>query len=999
MAGFVNFTCWTPEIVTATIATEAASPSDAVLLSTHTPLGVYRRTERTPISETEFMEEFLDGPAKEGVRIAPVLGESGSGKSHLVRWVRAKMAKKPGRHVIYLEKAHTSLRDVIESLLLGQTGPKFDEIRAQLAGLRDSVRQDQLERKILDELAGAVREAKVAPGDFLTKALVGDRGLYTLLHDLTFREHMLRPGSFIPKRAEHALRGRGVNDEDVPPTFTLEDLPLDIVNHANLGHANELARQMYKRLTSDPAMQSAALVLLNDNLDYAVMRAANLGVGSVQQAFMAIREQFVGEEIVLLIEDFVLIQGIRRDILDAIIEVGTVGGNERYATVRTLMAVTPGYYDSLPDTFRTRAEASSAVYEVDVRLGDDKAVGAKTVVDFVGRYLNAARLGVGRLEQATEPLNACESCPVMDECHAAFGVSRNGFGLYPYNELAIARGVQLTADPRNPSLLNPRRVLSRMIRGVLIDEAAAIRAGEFPSPGFLREDRARDAAQTFASKRLPDLPLDLREALHERYEEPERSRYLATFQFWGGASMSIKPNVLSAFSIPPVDITSPGAGPERRLDPTPEPEQGSVITPSLRQKLQRIDDWSKNSPLLQDEARAIRNIVRNALLADLDWSDPIMKDLSAETIRKAVPDGNQIQRVVSIEAAGENLPKGVTPIVSFTRTPGNARLFQSLLLFKETDGRTAPDALIRLRAIADAHRPEVIKRLVVAAEYENEGLVAAATSLIFGAALCGQLPANPRAKDYVAAAVWSGANFVRSDRQRHEQWAQHEKAYLDARREAVETLRGALGPSQGVAGRVHAVDDVRARKIVQAAKEQLGKVGEYELPTWCRTAEKSRQRLEDTIPIQVTEWKSLLSDLREQVPGDSFRATVDAVVAATAVGQTEGLVKANVAYVEEANRRAKGLDFGVVANVEAIVKRQQDADRVTRASLVGSADADDLVAIHRYLLDTSTWLDAGLRDAKARASTVVLDIDQEIEAALAAWDRILNLKAGDEHAD
>lgn len=998
MAGFVNFACWTPETVTATIATEAASPSDAVLLATHTPLGIHRRSERTAISETQFLEEFLEGPAKEGVRIAPVLGESGSGKSHLVRWVRAKMPKKLGRHVIYLEKAHTSLRDVIESLLLGQTGPKFDEIRAQLAGLRESVRQDQLERKILDELAGAVREAKVAPGDFLTKALVGDRGLYTLLHDPTFREYMLRPGSFVPKRAEHALRGRGLDDEDVPPTFTLEDLPLDIVNHANLSHANELARQMYKRLTSDPGMQAAALVLLNENLDYAVMRAANLGVGSIQQAFMAIREQFVGDEIVLLIEDFVLIQGIRRDILDAIIEVGTIGGVERYATVRTLMAVTPGYYDSLPDTFRTRAEASSPIYEVDVRL-DDKAVGGKMVVDFVGRYLNAARVGADRLDNATEQLNACEACPVMDECHAAFGVSRDGFGLYPYNDLAIGRGVKLTADPKNPTLLNPRRVLSRMVRGVLINEAAAIKAGEFPSPEFLREDRARDAAQTVAFKRLPDLPLEFREALHERYEEPERSRYIAAFQFWGGATLRIKPGVLSAFSIQPVDISSLGPEPEPGPDPTPGPTPGPAIPPSLQQKLQRIDDWSKNSPLLQDEARAIRNIVRNALLADLDSIDPIMKDLSAEVIRKGVPDGNQIQRVVSIEAAaGENLPQGVTPIVRFKRTPGNARLFQSLLLFKETDGRSAPDALIRLRAIADAHRAEVARRLVVAAEYENEGLVAAAASLIVGAALCGQLPPNPRVKDYVAAAVWSGTGFVRPDSQRHQQWSQYERAYLGLRKEAVDSLRGALGPSQG-AGRVHALDDVRVRKIVQAAREQFGKVGEIELPAWCRPAEKSRQRLEDAIPIQVAEWRRVLSDLREQVPGDSFRATVDAVVAATSVGHTQGLVKANVAEVEEANKRAKGLDFGAVAKLEAVLKSYENADRVTRAGLIGSANADDVNAIHRYLRDTSNWLDAGLRDAKARVSTVALDIDEEIEAALAAWRQILDPKAGDQDVD
>ena len=63
------------------------------------------------------------------------------------------------------------------------------------------------------------------------------------------------------------------------------------------------------------------------------------------------------------------------------------------------MAVTPGYYrESLPETFRTRSEATSPLYEVDIDLAgaDDEAF-----IDFVGRYLNAARVGKAALETAT----------------------------------------------------------------------------------------------------------------------------------------------------------------------------------------------------------------------------------------------------------------------------------------------------------------------------------------------------------------------------------------------------------------------------------------------------------------------------------------------------------------------------------------------------------------------------------------------------------------------
>ena len=53
-----------------------------------------------------------------------------------------------------------------------------------------------------------------------------------------------------------------------------------------------------------------------------VDEAANLGVGRLQQAFLAIRRALAsdGEEIVLLVEDFALVQGIQRDLLDAILE-------------------------------------------------------------------------------------------------------------------------------------------------------------------------------------------------------------------------------------------------------------------------------------------------------------------------------------------------------------------------------------------------------------------------------------------------------------------------------------------------------------------------------------------------------------------------------------------------------------------------------------------------------------------------------------------------------
>ncbi len=63
-------------------------------------------------------------------------------------------------------------------------------------------------------------------------------------------------------------------------------------------------------------------------------------------------------------------------------------------------------------------------------------------VDFVGRYLNAARVGKQSLEtSAPQVPNACAACEFRTSCHENFGESRDGYGLYPYNAPAIRRAV------------------------------------------------------------------------------------------------------------------------------------------------------------------------------------------------------------------------------------------------------------------------------------------------------------------------------------------------------------------------------------------------------------------------------------------------------------------------------------------------------------------------------------------------------------------------------
>jgi hypothetical protein len=986
MSTQVNFVCWSPQVVTATIPTEAATPSDAVLLATHTPLRITRRGGKggragtETVDEHQVLHEFLSGEPNNGVLVATILGESGAGKSHLVRWAHANMREQPKRHVIYLQKTETSLKDVIERLLLDQTDPEFDDIRRRVGSLGSGVTGEEMEQKILAELAEALRthESQTPLG----KALVGDNGLCLFFLDPLFRVHLLREGSFIKRRADHALHGRGPDEPDVPLEFTVDELPLDIVDYVNLKDAAAATQKLFSRLSSNGAMQAEAVRLLNELLDVAVTKAASLGVGDVSQAFKKIREKLVGEEIVLLIEDVALIQGVRRDLLDAIVEVGVVQGIERYATVRTMMAVTPGYYhESLPETFRRRSEATSPMYEVDVDLA---GADPQQLVDFVGRYLNAARVGKDSIESASPKVpNACSACPHIDSCHESFGVSSTGYGLYPYNEPAILRAINACAekasDGQGGANFNPRKVLSRAVRDVLNDNVDVIEDGAFPLSSFLAEEST--------AMSLPRLPLHVQEKIQADYSEGEAGRMEALLNFWGDRGRKeIDARILSAFShdlIPDTIFDTDGDDGDNGDD---ERGGGGEIPPSVKRKIQAIDDWANDKRMPPALASEIRTIVREALIARLDWFEVVIKDPDVPTVTKAIPAGT---RSISIEGSDEHLD--LVRLVTVKRTARMAMMLRGLIYIGAGYPQLAGEALPRLDALVDGSIVEARERIVQVLEVDDVSLVEAAGSLLRGAAACGQLPAKSNELDLINAVLWRNDGKGRLDLSvRSSEWMDAFEKYVVARDTAVDSLLAGVGAAQGSSGAVHAVDVRRLTDVARKAKARVASDSVLVVPAWCDDADKKLKALVRATQSQFDHWTTLVETTRVHLPqGVSYLETVDAIVDATKTGQAYGLVKvANLAELEDLNSAARTWDPAGLAQLEKLLDAAKSKKGFALLEVVGTEVQGDLAAIANYLESSSQWIDAGLRDAAADGGEVA-DVDADIDRAIERWFEIL----------
>ena len=427
-----------------------------------------------------------------------------------MRWLQVRVPSDRTRKVVYIPKYETNLRKVIELILSGMTGEAIDGLRQELEEATSSIDEGLAPDRLLNELSTSIKQrsqgprpSPTPPNDEYRQWL--ETELPKLLYDNVFREQLLAKGGVVDRLVREALHGKQDDEKAEPFAFTEADLPL---NAARAADANKDVQMLYTQLIDSPILREVALELLNDELGAAIRNLFGIGGTRLFDVMLSVRRELMLQklELVLLIEDFTILQGIQRELLDAITEAPTRDGEQRLCAIRVAMAVTSGYFATIAETFSTRGAFAGHVYSLDIPLTHlGGGILPSEVNEFVAGYLNAARLGQGRLEAALESAgperethrqwvpNACEECEFQADCHDSFGTSSSGIGLYPFNAPALDRAI----TARTNVGFDPRRILGSVVRFTLENQADDLHRGDFPSRAF---------DQQFANHAL--LPLD-----------------------------------------------------------------------------------------------------------------------------------------------------------------------------------------------------------------------------------------------------------------------------------------------------------------------------------------------------------------------------------------------------------------------------------------------------------------------------------------------------------
>lgn len=452
--------CWQDERVDQVFNKEAASVDRATFLATHMPLhNLEYQHELRQIAdrgEEAFLRELQRCAAEDLHAFVVVQGIPGTGKSHLIRWLKERYLTQENQQrecVLFIERAQSSLSGTLEQIIRSDV---FDEatMREQLEklqGARMALSQDALADTLLDQLRIACTEDSSVE---LPRWLTNGDSLILFLLDYRVREELKKPGGPIDRLVRFLRSGPGVGIyASEVPQFEERDFDFKTrVREEIQGYRK--ARDLADKLSGDDGREKRQKLasLLNQCTRYAIGHATALTGDDFKQVFSDLRRYLYrqGRSLALFIEDITVLTGVDRGLLDVLVTQHKGEGEQEMCRLISVVGITDSYYrDQVPDNIKERISYRIALSSenTSLALSDSQAL-----ANLASRYLNAMRLSQGELEAWAENgadvedlPNACRDCPWRESCHRAFGYYtlnagsdyEQRIGLYPFNSQSL----------------------------------------------------------------------------------------------------------------------------------------------------------------------------------------------------------------------------------------------------------------------------------------------------------------------------------------------------------------------------------------------------------------------------------------------------------------------------------------------------------------------------------------------------------------------------------
>ncbi|MCS0671604.1 hypothetical protein, partial [Cytobacillus firmus] len=616
-----------------------------------------------------------------------VKGDNGSGKSHLIRWIKEHYEHEAqDEAVIFISRMQSTLKGAIQQIINAEVirNHETSDRLKKLIEANEHLDYKHLKNLILAHFMVAVREDDETQEINLRQSK--RNSLYDFLASQETQELLLKengPIDRIQKKLAPAANNEVMND--VNPHFVPEDFRITSAKAQELKRT-DLSRKALKFIAEiqdashddeqEEVEEFRELVskYLNQFLDKVVQECLSLRGTDLKDIFLILRQELKkeGKNLTLFIEDITSFTGVDKDLVEVLISDNKE--NPSLCRLISIVGITNGYYNtSLPGNIKDRITSHIEIDNVVIQNEDEAA-------ELAARYINAVYLDIDQIDEWKSNGYRLDEFPVATVFNshkwAKFLIEHGvELSIFPFTKAALWNFYS-TLDPQTPRNFL-QTVLLQYIQKYTVDGPS----GNFPPPiGKVIDD----------FKRVPNWKNPSTDrVLKNKVPADVKEQYETLLRIWGNGTMEehvvdgknvvggLGDDVFTAFGLEPisgiqVSIPSTGGtrtggnsgGPTTTVTPKPtdegkQPEEGGgpvkkkpreepikphvtppvlppndptieePINPQLEEALGEIEKWSRGSSSLDNNwmISDLLEIIRDYFHWDLEGiSTLIVKD-------------------------------------------------------------------------------------------------------------------------------------------------------------------------------------------------------------------------------------------------------------------------------------------------------------------------------------------------------------------------------------
>lgn len=448
-------------------------------MATHVPFKQIQLQKEYDVSATSktYTEEQIYKKVvlnpKEQHQFVLVIGSSGAGKSHLIRWFDAKIERqKPEKEVVlFVRRSDNTLKGTIKQLLEKPEVSSIQnkELYERLVNATSTISESKLMNAIYHQFIVEIEDDNGEDIDYLNNA--DRKRIAPLLNNELFKARMMADDGPIAKIYSKVAESSTPDNRDVVPEFLPEDFQVDIAfcDKVQYDGGDKKAVRLLEKLYMEPEVADAVAKYLNSKVDTVIQSCAGLEPGDFEQVFKEIRKELKkqGKSLTLLIEDITAFTGVNEALLNVLTTWHT-GDYEQEGMCRisSIIGTTSEYYKSnFRDNYKDRVTQFIVIPDDVFGSSEDD------LCEFVGRYLNAMSLPKDEVDAWATSDGSGDSLPVHEVKQGNgwdVAVTEEGklLNLFPFSRKAI---VYLYNNLLQENYRTPRYLLRDVVEKTVRD--------------------------------------------------------------------------------------------------------------------------------------------------------------------------------------------------------------------------------------------------------------------------------------------------------------------------------------------------------------------------------------------------------------------------------------------------------------------------------------------------------------------------------------------------